>query len=132
MQRVPSLYVAHSPKHGRGVFTSEDIPEGTILEICPIILIPEGQVDTIHSTVLHDYYFLWGDHEEEAAIALGFGSMYNHSFEPNASYFQDFDNNTMDFIAIKDIRAGDEILVNYNGIPDCKDPVWFNTDLNKR
>lgn len=55
------------------------------------------------------------------AIALGFGSIYSHSYEPNATYKKRFKNKTIDFIAIKDIKKGGEITVNYNyGNPEDK------------
>ncbi len=126
MQRIPSLYIAYSSIHGRGVFTHADISEGSLLEVCPVLLIPKTQVEVIHNTVLHDYYFLWGDAQDEAAIVLGFGSLYNHSFLPNAEYIIDYEQETFDFVAIRDIKAGEEITVNYNGDPYEQTPLWFH------
>ena len=53
MQRIQGLYYAPSPLSGRGVFTAEDIPKNTIIELAPIIEIPESEVDIIHHTDLH-------------------------------------------------------------------------------
>lgn len=125
MQRIPSIYVAPSPTHGRGVFTHSDIPEGTLLEICPAIIIPEKEVAIIHETTLHDYYFLWGDAQKEAAIVLGFGSIFNHSDSPNARYIMDYEQKTMDFFATRDIEAGEEIFVNYRDDDTIKTSLWF-------
>lgn len=99
MQRIPSIYYGPSPVSGRGVFTYSDIPEGSILEICPVIVIPKEQFKQIHTSVLHDYYFLWGETEEQCAIALGYGSLYNHSHEPNAKYLVDYEEKYIQFIA---------------------------------
>lgn len=107
------------------MFTSEDIPEGSLLEVCPVIIIPQDQVAAIHKTVLHDYYFLWGPEEKQAAIALGFGSLYNHSFEPNAEYRVDYEQRSFDFYSLRDLEAGEEITVNYNGAEDDRSPLWF-------
>ena len=74
-----------------------------------------------HDSTLHDYYFLWGDEENQCAIALGFGSLYNHDYEPNARYFVDPEEETMEIYATKEIFPGDEITVTYNGHPD--DPI---------
>ncbi len=125
MQRLPSIYVAPSSTHGRGVFTHSDIPEGTLLEICPAIIIPEKEVAIIHGTTLHDYYFLWGDAQKEAAIVLGFGSIFNHSDTPNARYIMDYEQKTMDFFATRDIEAGEEIFVNYRDDDTVKTSLWF-------
>jgi uncharacterized protein len=126
MQRIEGLYVAQTENKGRGVFCSVEIQKKSIIEICPIILIPEIEVDTIHETELHDYYFIWGENDEQAAIALGFGSLYNHSYSPNANYIYDFEFNTIEFFAIKKILPGTEITINYHGDPKSNDPLWFD------
>ena len=126
MQRIPGLYIAKLKNKGRGVFTAEAISKGSIIEICPIIKIPAHEVDIIHETDLHDYYFVWGEHEEEGAIALGYGSLYNHSYKPKAEYIYDLDENVIEIIALKNIKAGKEITCNYHGDPDCMDELWFD------
>lgn len=125
MQRLPSIYVGPSDIHGRGVFTHSPIPEGTLLEICPAIIIPEEEVSIIHTTKLHDYYFLWGEAQKEAVIVLGFGSIYNHSDQPNARYMMDYKQQSMDFFATRDIKAGEEIFVNYRDDNEAKFQLWF-------
>ncbi len=126
MQRIPSVYVAPSSIEGRGVFTSSDIEEGSLIEICPVIVIPELEVETIHSTKLHDYYYYWGEEEKEAAIVLGFGSIYNHSFEPNAEVIPYYEDGNFSFYAKRKIIAGEEITVNYNGDSNENELLWFH------
>ena len=125
MQRLPGIYFAPSEKGGRGVFSAIYISEGTLIEVCPMIVLPEEDFQKIHDSTLHDYYFLWGDEENQCAIALGFGSLYNHDYEPNARYFVDPEEETMEIYAIREIFPGDEITVTYNGHPDDKSLVWF-------
>jgi SET domain-containing protein len=125
MQRVPSLFVAESDLGGRGIFTAAPIPDGSLIEICPVIVIPGDERRLIDKTTIYDYYFLWGEEEEDCAMALGYGSLYNHSFTPNAIYEADFEHKTMRFFALKDIAAGEEITVNYNGSPEDDEAVWF-------
>jgi SET domain-containing protein len=125
MNQIPGLYITESSTIGRGVFTSVDITEGDTIEICPVIVIPKSQLPIIHKTVLHDYYFLWGEHMDDCAIALGFGSLYNHEIHPNANFILDFDNNTIDIVAIREIKAGSEITINYHGEPGDEGQLWF-------
>jgi SET domain-containing protein len=125
MQRLPSLYIASSPLGGRGVFTAEHIPEGSLIEICPVIIISKDDCALIHQTHLHDYYFLWGEQDQACALALGYGSLYNHSFEPNAEYSPDYENDNFEFYALSEIKAGNEVTVNYNGEPGEQDSLWF-------
>lgn len=125
MQRIPCIYFGPSELGGRGVFTSEDLPKGALLEICPVIIIPEEQLELIHSSVLHDYYFFWGIENKKCAIALGFGSLYNHACPSNADYDFDYENKTIDIRAVEDIPAGAEITINYMGDPTNNSPTWF-------
>jgi SET domain-containing protein len=124
LQQAP-IFVAYSEVHGKGVFAGRDIEVGEVIEVCPIILFPKDQLADVRKTVLDDYYFDWGEHGEWFAFCMGYGSFYNHSYEPNAEYGMDFDAQTIDFYCIKPIAAGDEILINYNGEADNMEKVWF-------
>ena len=119
------IYVAPSELHGQGVFAARNIEAGEIIEICPILLFPRAELDAIRKTMLDDYYFDWGDEGDWYAVCLGYGSLYNHSYTPNAEYGMDFEANTIDFYCIKNIEAGAEILINYNGEADNQTKVWF-------
>lgn len=126
MLQHPGLYIMETSFKGKGVFTSETIHEGDIIEVCHIIKIPTAELPIIHKTVLHDYYFLWGEDLEEAVIALGFGSLYNHDVWSNADFILDLENDTIDIVAIKDIQAGEEITLNYQGEAGDETPLWFD------
>jgi len=125
MNQIPGLYITTSTEKGRGVFTSIDISEADIIEVCPVIIMPKAELPIIHKTILHDYYFLWGENMEDCAIALGFGSLYNHEIHPNANFILDLENETIDIVAIKNIMAGEEITLNYNGEPGDETILWF-------
>lgn len=124
------IYVAYSEIHGKGVFAARDIEPDEVIEVCPILLFPKEELPHIRQTVLDDYYFDWGEKGEWYALCLGYGSLYNHSYEPNAEYGMDFEAQTIDFYCIKHISAGEEIFINYNGDVDNRERVWFekNTD----
>ena len=122
--RIPSLYVARSDKGGRGVFTAEAIDECSLIEICPVIVLPSVDVARIHQTQLHDYYFIWGE-QGLGAIALGFGSLYNHASDPNAAYEMDYDSQTIDIYCIRPIKAGEEITICYTDEDDERTQLWF-------
>ncbi len=119
------IFVAPSEVHGLGVFAAAPLAEGSIIEICPVLLFPKSQLLAVQQTILNDYYFDWGNDGEWYAFALGYGSLYNHSYEPNADYGMDFERQTIEFYALRDIDPGEEILINYNGSPDNREPVWF-------
>ena len=119
------LYVGKTDKKGRGVFTEQYIEAGTIVEIAPVLVLPPADVECIKKTKLYDYYFLWSETEEIIAIALGYGSIYNHSYTPNLIYETYYEDEKIHFIALRDIEAGEELTINYNHDPNDSSPTWF-------
>lgn len=122
--QIPNLYIAET-SNGRGVFTAGPIEQGSVIEVCHVIVIPAEELPIIHRTHLHDYYFLWGADMDQCAIALGYGSLYNHMVHPNANFILDLANNTVDIEAVKDILPGEEITINYHGAPGDEAKLWF-------
>ena len=110
----------------RGVFAKRDFKKGELLHEAPVISYPNDQHQYIEQTLLADYAFEYGINH--SAILLGYGMLFNHSYEPNATYEINFKNHTFDFFAYKDIKAGEEIFINYNGDEDDMDPLWFNQE----
>ncbi len=122
------IYVSKSriPDSGRGVFARGAIKKGETIEICPVIEIPKADFANVNESFLVTYFFSFGDDKDQLVVALGFGSIYNHTYEPNATYRRK-QNETMEFIALKDILKDEEITVNYNyGDPKDKTPLWFH------
>src|SRR5208337_3673198 len=106
---------------GRGVFARRLIHDGEVIE--RVLVLPVGETRTASGpTRMSGYCFEWG--RGTVAVALGYGSLYNHSYQPNARY-DDESGQTKVFRAIRDIAPGEEIVVNYNGEPGDKTPVWF-------
>lgn len=108
----------------RGVFATRDFAKGDLIHEAPVIPFLNEEHVHIEKTILADYVFEYG--ANHTAILLGYGMLFNHSYEPNAYYDLNFDNHTVDFYAHNAITAGEEILINYNGEVDCEDPLWFN------
>ena len=119
------------PDIGLGVFATKEIKKYDLIEKCPVILFDRwilrhyyDQRD--HNHIIADYIFQWPG-GQNVAIALGNGSLYNHSDEPNAVWkYTVKDRNliyggfceagihdSIDFYAKKDISAGEEIFTNY-------------------
>ncbi|MBC8172397.1 MAG: SET domain-containing protein-lysine N-methyltransferase [Chitinophagales bacterium] len=126
-----NLFVARTQHKGRGVFTTKKIKKGQIIEICPMIVFGAKDRKIINDTFLYEYYFEWGESTRKGGLALGFGSIYNHSYHPNAIYDPNFDLNILTFKSLRDIEAGEEITVSYNLDPDDKSPVWWERDKIK-
>ncbi|WLR51935.1 SET domain-containing protein [Bacillus tianshenii] len=110
----------------RGVFATRNIAQGELIHEAPVLSYPNEEHDFIEQTRLADYAFEYG--ENHSAILLGYGMLFNHSYQPNANYIIDFSSHTFKFFAYTNIKAGEEILINYNGEVDNNDPLWFNEE----
>lgn len=124
-----TIEVRETANKGRGVFACRAFAPGDLIEATPVILIPPGDWTNIAPTVLADYVFNFGPEKDHLAVALGLGSLYNHSYTPNARYFKDWEQRTIRFVAVRAILPDEEITVNYNGAPDDLRPVWFGVRL---
>lgn len=132
MKIVPSskIYLAQSKINGagRGVYSAKYIKKDELIEQSPVVVLPEENVENIRKTELLNYYFMWGGDESyhRAAICLGFGSLYNHSYAPNGTYKKVIDRNLIEFYAIHDIKPNEEITINYNyGNPNDTTTLWI-------
>lgn len=122
---LPSLTIAPSENRGRGVFVSEPVAGNTIVEISPVLVIGPEDRQKLEQTLLFDYIFEWGDDNKGACVALGYLSMYNHSYNANCVYEMDFEQETMRITTLRDIEKGEELFINYNAEPDDEKPIWF-------
>ena len=124
---LPILYIMETDQRGRGVFTTEAIPAGTTVEIAPVIVLNPSERAVVDSTLLHDYIFEWGIDEKQAAVALGYASIYNHSVDANCKYDMDFEHKTIQIQTIREVAVDEELCINYNGDGVTDKPVWFET-----
>ena len=122
---LPFLFIAPAETMGRGVFTKEDIKAGTLVEISPVIVMSLDEREKLDNTRLHDYIFEWGHEKEQCCMALGYVPIYNHSYTSNCEYEMNFENEQINIRAVRDINAGDELFINYNGDWNDSKPVWF-------
>jgi len=123
---LPYLFVAPTEHKGRGVYTSKNIAAGTIIEISPVIILSSTERKTIEQTKLFDYLFEWGTSRKQGALALGYISLYNHSYDASCDYDMDYDSLLMTIRTVKPVKKGSELCINYNAVPDEKALVWFH------
>ncbi|MEM6321660.1 MAG: SET domain-containing protein-lysine N-methyltransferase [Bacteroidota bacterium] len=124
MLHIPGLYITVSEGRGRGVFTAVEINKGDIIEYCPLIVIPPTQRALIDQTIFYDYYYNWPQPAGAACLPLGYGSIYNHSEQPNAEIVLDLEGEVLQFYCLKYTPAGEEIFVDYTGGEEEKE-LWF-------
>ena len=110
---------------GRGVFARTNVKKNEIIEQCPLLEISEAEFEHLSSSILLEYIFFFGEKKDKAFLALGFGSLYNHSTNPNALYRITENHNLLEIVAIKDIKMDEEIVFNYKGENESNLPLWF-------
>ena len=121
----PALYIDSTGEMGRGVFTSENIPEGETIEISPVIVMSKEERKLLDQTLLHDYIFEWGARKDKCCMALGYIAVYNHSYRSNCEYEMDFDKASISIKTVRFVKAGEELFINYNGEWNDTKPLWF-------
>ena len=119
----PRIVVRRTRAKGWGVYARKFIAIDSTIEQVPVILIPRCDLYSPDGTsALADYAYVWDDNR--VAIALGYGSLYNHSYTPNAQYVDD-DPCLKRYVALRDIQPYEEITINYNAIPHDESDVGF-------
>ncbi len=120
------IAVGESAGKGRGVYSQRKIHCGEVIEEAPVVVMPATEIEYLDKTALQDYYFLWGENEDEAALMLGLCSLCNHSYQPNAVFNLRPEKLMIEFVALREIEAGEEITINYNGDPYSQKAIWFD------
>jgi SET domain-containing protein len=114
------VIIGDSKIQGRGVFSLVDIKKGEIIERCPLIEMEYRSKYQLDPTIFAYLYAQPPCDCEECTkhgfvlnMALGYGMMYNHQDSPNALWKFNYTQSLGDVIAIKDIKANEEIFVSY-------------------
>ncbi len=102
---------------GRGVFSLIDIPRGAFIENAHAILLPEDEYRAhIAKTVLEHYVYSaprGSKHQGAMLLALGIGSLFNHSKIPNVDFRVLAEEQRVEYRACRDIKAGEELCIFY-------------------
>ncbi|MBS1512490.1 MAG: SET domain-containing protein-lysine N-methyltransferase [Bacteroidetes bacterium] len=132
MKRI--LYIKNISGKGRGVCCTTLIKKDEVIEVCPVLVTHAPDQEALKTSRLVDYFFNFNKEEGTLALALGFGSLYNHAVFSNAAYSLDQEQQTMTYYALEDIPAGKEICINYGGEYGKEYQEWFesrNIELKK-
>ncbi len=122
---LPCLIIAPTPQMGRGVFSLEPIEADTLVEISPVIVLSEKDRILLDQTGLQHYIFEWGEENKGCCVALGYVSIYNHSYQSNCEYEMDVDSQMIRVKTVRAIEAGEELFINYNGDWNDPKPIWW-------
>ncbi|PIL35340.1 transcription factor [Ganoderma sinense ZZ0214-1] len=113
------LRIEYAEGKGRGVYACREIPAQTVIEISPVLLFSAAEYEAHgRHTVLDHYTFVWRD--RRMALALGLGSLFNHSQRPNVSYAADPATESIRYTTSRRILPDEELCTFYGH------KLWFN------
>ncbi|WP_345256277.1 SET domain-containing protein [Flaviaesturariibacter amylovorans] len=122
----PALKVRSSDRRGRGVFTEMAMPAQMLVEVAPVIVMSARHRQLLEQTLLHDYIFEWGKSRTQCCVALGYVSLYNHSYQSNCEYEMHYAEQLILIRTVRPVKKGEELFINYNGVWDDDAKLWFD------
>ncbi|MBN1980156.1 MAG: SET domain-containing protein-lysine N-methyltransferase, partial [Chitinivibrionales bacterium] len=127
----PKIRIAEIEGKGLGVIAIEEIACNEIIECSPVIILSpnkslNAQWRRLHrvmlETLYNDHHYWWT--LKYGALALGYGSLYNHSDNPNSETIKLLKKRKIIFKATCAIKRFSEITRSYKN-------VWFSTQSPK-
>jgi SET domain len=124
-----SFGIDYSNQRGRGLYAIRDIEPHTTLHVAPTILVKQSEYDQfMRHTILEHYLFNAPAHGDKL-MALGYGSLFNHSDTPNTDYrvVKQFRGAEAEYVILyrsgsRPIKSGEELCIYYGS------SLWFKND----
>lgn len=112
---------------GRGVFADRAYRKNETVEVSPVLLLEVSFEDLpgYLQNIVYDWGYLTGSGQPAHAIALGVGSLLNHSDTPNLAFSAAPSLRAIRFTATRDVAPGEELCVNYNQDMAPGEKDWF-------
>lgn len=106
---------------GWGIFTKEDIDEGVIVEIAPVVVFPRRLMEVAiwscqaegvpNADLKIDQYTVnWG---HDGGFPMGWTALYNHKDDNNCQFVADYLANLIGIRTIKPIFSNEQLFVSY-------------------
>lgn len=112
----PSVCFMRSDIHRFGVFAKKDIQEGDLICQSPYFAISNDEInEEFEDSVLLRYLHPVEDDmiDGEWIVGMGYASAFNHDPDANIQWELDPYNEVMNHYAIEDIKAGEELVLDY-------------------
>lgn len=120
-------YVKKTRKMGRGVFAGQNFKAGDVVEKSHCLVWDDFSDQRIQDSDLKLYTFATSEVKSDpAALALGNGSLFNHSESPNVKYRYDRKSNMVIFTAVTRIKKNQQLFIDYG-----YDPVQCEAEWNR-
>ena len=108
------VYLDDAGKLGRGVFAARAFIRNEVVELAPVFQLDEEFRDMPKEFQYR--VFNWqrmAGSGKKSAIALGYGSMYNHSETPNLLWEADAELEVIRFVTRRNIEPNEQLTIHY-------------------
>lgn len=128
--KPPHVYLDQAGMLGRGVFAIRAFIRGEVVELSPVFQLNEEFRDLPKE--FQHRVFNWQKMAgigKKSAIALGYGSMYNHSETPNLIWEADAVLEVIRFTARRNIDPNEQLTIHYEQEKDgsyLQSERWFS------
>jgi uncharacterized protein len=99
--------IIHISKKGRALFAEKNISKGELVESCELIFVKNSEITRSIEAYVYQY------DNKHVVIALGNGSLINHSDDPNCEFYFSFKKKLLIIRTIKNVSKGEELTINY-------------------
>ena len=104
------MNVRQAGDKGKGVFANKRYAKGALVLSHEILAVPDGKSAKVRETFFDDYMFFIGG---VYFLALGEGSLLNHSADPNLYYTFRKKTRRIEFYALRTLRKDEELTIDY-------------------
>ena len=104
-----NVNVLETEGKGMGAFASKQVLNGELVE--------KGLIRRIDCNGTENpYLFTWSENKDVWGFASGCATFYNTSLEPNCKVIRNFESDTFEIYALKDITEGEELTHKYKSL----------------
>ena len=104
-----NVNVLETEGKGMGAFASKQIINGKLVE--------KGLIRRIDCNgTVNPYLFTWSENKDVWGFSSGFATFYNTIIKPNCKVIRNFENDTFEIYALKDIEQGEELTHKYKSL----------------
>jgi SET domain-containing protein len=114
-----TIFRVDTGSKGRGLFASQDIAPGSLIHEAPCLRVVKEEYDKFMRFTILEHYLFNAD-KGDKILALGYGSLFNHSRHPNVDYRVDSTNLCIRYICGHKIIKDEELTISYGG------KLWFD------
>lgn len=111
--------IGEGPK-GRGLFASTDIPPRYLIHVAPCVPILKDEYDRHMKHTVLEHYLFNDARSGNKLLALGYGSLFNHSSHPNVDYRVNSEELSIEYRSgFQTIPKDEELCISYGS------NLWF-------